>query len=72
MTNWPVDDRGIILIYATGYDDAGTFVPVKRKHLPVPPADFAAFAASTPDVSGGFFPALKTWCYAQIQADATA
>lgn len=73
MVNWPADQRGIILIYATGHDDgSGNFVPVKRKQIPIPPAEFAAFATSTPDLSaaGGFFAALKDFCYQQIQNEA--
>lgn len=72
MINWPTDQRGIILTYATGYDDAGNFVPVKRKQLIIPPADFQAWASSA-DLGGQtFFQALRAQCYAWIQADANA
>lgn len=70
MVNFPEESQGIQLIYATGYEDGeGVFQGVKRGQLAVPPADFAAFAAS--DLGGqGFFAALKDWCYTQIAAQA--
>ncbi len=73
MVNWPADQRGIIIIYATGHDDgSGAFVPVKRKQVVVEPAEFAAWASSAPDLgaAGGFFAALKDFCYTQIANEA--
>lgn len=73
MTNWPQEQRGILLVYATGYDDgSGNFIPVKRKNLAVAPDDFAAWAAGVDLAGQTFFQALRAQCYAWIQADATA
>lgn len=73
MNNWPQENRGINLIYATGFDDAqGNFTPVKRGEMAVKPADFAAFAGTTDLQGKDFFNALKDWCYEKIAEAAVA
>ena len=72
MNNWPNDNRGIVLVYATGTETAGEFTPVKRHQLAVKPAEFIAFMATTDLAGKAFVDALKDFCYQQIQDAATA